>query len=221
MRRRTCARAEMNSSRSGGCAGHVPDLRAAHAADFAPVPHTAVEFIPPRTIISGPGQDSWVECWPAGSPGTRPACRPRRSGSARARPPCPPKPGWRMEARVPRAGPVVPPCTPLRDGSGRAGYRSGVSRRPPRPFREPRPSGRRRGRFGMWGPIPYYSTRTRRGSEVSVGGCGCCLPIPLLAALGLFTFVRLVARELRRRPRVRHSRNGRCGPRTAGGRIGR
>jgi hypothetical protein len=42
---------------------------------------------------------------------------------------------------------------------------------------------RPRGRFGFWGPVPYYSTRTRRGSEVSVGGCGCCLPIPLLAVL--------------------------------------
>jgi hypothetical protein len=49
----------------------------------------------------------------------------------------------------------------------------------------------------MWGPIPYYSTRTRRGSEVSVGGCGCCLPIPLLAALGLCAFVRLLAGALR------------------------
>ncbi|MCA1695247.1 MAG: hypothetical protein LC749_11235 [Actinobacteria bacterium] len=47
------------------------------------------------------------------------------------------------------------------------------------------PEGHRpRGRFGFWGPVPYYSTRTRRGSEVSVGGCGCCLPIPLLAVLG-------------------------------------
>lgn len=50
----------------------------------------------------------------------------------------------------------------------------------PVPFDAPR----RRGRFGLWGPVPYYSTRTRRGSEVSVGGCGCCLPIPLLAVLG-------------------------------------
>ena len=38
------------------------------------------------------------------------------------------------------------------------------------------------GRFGFWGPVPYYRTRTRRGSEVSVGGCGCCLPIPFLVA---------------------------------------
>lgn len=42
---------------------------------------------------------------------------------------------------------------------------------------------RPRRRFGFWGPVPYYSARTRRGSEVTVGGCGCCLPIPLLAVL--------------------------------------
>jgi hypothetical protein len=38
------------------------------------------------------------------------------------------------------------------------------------------------GRFGFWGPVPYYSTRTRGGSEVSVGGC--CLLIPLLGLVG-------------------------------------
>jgi hypothetical protein len=36
---------------------------------------------------------------------------------------------------------------------------------------------RRRGRVGLFGPFPYYSTTTRRGARVSVGGC--CLPIPL------------------------------------------
>ncbi len=35
----------------------------------------------------------------------------------------------------------------------------------------------RRGRMGFFGPIPYYSTRTRRGSSVTVGGC--CLPLVL------------------------------------------
>jgi hypothetical protein len=39
-------------------------------------------------------------------------------------------------------------------------------------------------RFGFWGPVPPYSTRTRRGSDISVGGCGCCLPISLMAVLG-------------------------------------
>ena len=80
------------------------------------------------------------------------------------------------------------------------GYRTGMeppSRRfgvrRPRPFREPPPyDPRPRGRFGMWGPIPYYSTRTRRGSEVSVGGCGCCLPIPLLVGFGLVGLGRAV-----------------------------
>jgi hypothetical protein len=37
-------------------------------------------------------------------------------------------------------------------------------------------------RFGFWGPVPYYSTRTRGGSEVSVGGC--CLLIPLVSLVG-------------------------------------
>lgn len=37
---------------------------------------------------------------------------------------------------------------------------------------------RRRGRTGMYGPFPYYSTRTRGGSRVTVSGC--CLPIPLV-----------------------------------------
>jgi hypothetical protein len=49
------------------------------------------------------------------------------------------------------------------------------------PWGAPRP--RRRG--GFYGPFPYYSTRTRRGSRVTVSGC--CLPIPLgvVAATGL------------------------------------
>ncbi|MFI7579643.1 hypothetical protein [Kocuria kalidii] len=43
-------------------------------------------------------------------------------------------------------------------------------------------SGRRGGRAGRRSgfrmlPIPGYSTRTRRGTNVSVGGC--CLPIPI------------------------------------------
>jgi hypothetical protein len=36
---------------------------------------------------------------------------------------------------------------------------------------------RRHRRTGMYGPFPYYSTRTRGGSRVTVSGC--CLPIPL------------------------------------------
>jgi hypothetical protein len=38
------------------------------------------------------------------------------------------------------------------------------------------------GRFGFWGPVPLHSTRTRHGSEVSVGGC--CLLIPLVSLIG-------------------------------------
>jgi hypothetical protein len=44
----------------------------------------------------------------------------------------------------------------------------------------------RRSRGGLF-PLPHYSTRTRRGTRVSVGGC--CLPIPLtlVAAAGAAT----------------------------------
>ena len=53
-------------------------------------------------------------------------------------------------------------------------------------------SRRRSSGFGMRGPFPSYSGRTRRGSRVTV--TGCCLPIPLgmLAVL-----VAAVARLLR------------------------
>jgi hypothetical protein len=44
--------------------------------------------------------------------------------------------------------------------------------------------------------MPYYSTRTRRGSEVSVGGCGCCLPIPLMAGLGTVWALRALWQRL-------------------------
>lgn len=56
---------------------------------------------------------------------------------------------------------------------------------------------RRRGRFDLWGPVPYYSTRTRRGSEVSVGGCGCCLPISLIGALSTVGALRALWRRMR------------------------
>ncbi|MHA6625648.1 hypothetical protein ACU61A_09480 [Pseudonocardia sichuanensis] len=65
------------------------------------------------------------------------------------------------------------------------------------PVRGPRRREGRRGRFGFWGPVPHYSTRTRRGSEVSVGGCGCCLPIPLIAVLATAAGLRAVWRRLR------------------------
>ncbi len=60
-----------------------------------------------------------------------------------------------------------------------------------------RPLRRPRGRFGLWGPVPYYSTRTRRGSEVSVGGCGCCLPISLLGVLSTVGVLRVLWRRMR------------------------
>jgi hypothetical protein len=44
----------------------------------------------------------------------------------------------------------------------------------------------------MWGPFPRFSTRTRRGSRVTVSGC--CLPIPL----GLLLSIGLAAQALRR-----------------------
>jgi hypothetical protein len=52
-------------------------------------------------------------------------------------------------------------------------------------------------RFGLWGPFPYYAHRTRRGAEVSVGGCGCCLPIPLLVATGTVGGIWALWRRLR------------------------
>jgi hypothetical protein len=55
------------------------------------------------------------------------------------------------------------------------------------PFAYGRP---RRGRVRFVGPFPTYSTRTRRGSRVSVSGC--CLPIPLALALGTATAVRVL-----------------------------
>jgi hypothetical protein len=52
---------------------------------------------------------------------------------------------------------------------------------------------RPRGRGGFYGPLPYYSRRTRGGSRVTVSGC--CLPIPL----GLLATLAAGARLLRRR----------------------
>ena len=44
------------------------------------------------------------------------------------------------------------------------------------------PSRRRSSGFGMFGPFPTYSRRTRGGSHVRV--TGCCLPLPLTLAVG-------------------------------------
>ena len=53
--------------------------------------------------------------------------------------------------------------------------------------------GRRTGGFRFFGPFPTYSTRTRRGSRVTVSGC--CLPIPLALSVG----AALAARAFLRR----------------------
>lgn len=54
--------------------------------------------------------------------------------------------------------------------------------------------GPRRGGFGMF-PFPGYSTTTRNGTSITVGGC--CLPLPLgclatTLAVGGFAVSRLV-----------------------------
>jgi hypothetical protein len=63
-----------------------------------------------------------------------------------------------------------------------------------RDIRMARPSRRR---FGFWVPVPHYTTRTRRGSQTSVGGCGCCLPIPLLVVVSAAGAVRTLSRRTR------------------------
>jgi hypothetical protein len=50
----------------------------------------------------------------------------------------------------------------------------------------------RRGGFGLWGPFPSYSRRTRRGSQMRV--TGCCLPIPLALVLSTGFAVRALLR---------------------------
>ncbi|HEX2103794.1 MAG TPA: hypothetical protein VHF51_09090 [Solirubrobacteraceae bacterium] len=57
----------------------------------------------------------------------------------------------------------------------------------------PRHARRRAGRMRMVGPFPTYSTRTRRGSRVTVSGC--CLPIPLTLAAGVALGARGVLRR--------------------------
>jgi hypothetical protein len=58
--------------------------------------------------------------------------------------------------------------------------------------RQRRSMQRGRGRGGFWGPFPYYSRRTRGGSNVTVSGC--CLPL----ALALFALPLLALRALMR-----------------------
>jgi hypothetical protein len=59
-----------------------------------------------------------------------------------------------------------------------------------------RRSGRRQG-FGMWGPFPSYSRRTRGGGSIRV--TGCCLPLALgMSALATLPPALLV-RHMRQR----------------------
>jgi hypothetical protein len=53
--------------------------------------------------------------------------------------------------------------------------------------------GRYRGRGGFFGPLPYYSHRTRGGGRVTVSGC--CLSIPLTLALSLAAGLRALVRR--------------------------
>lgn len=77
-------------------------------------------------------------------------------------------------------------------------FRSAVRRSlSPRSSMDPYPGARPRGRFGFWGPVPHYTRRTRSGGEVSVGGCGCCLPIPLAVGLATVGALRAVGRRSR------------------------
>jgi hypothetical protein len=66
-------------------------------------------------------------------------------------------------------------------GSGRRPGRYGYGQR------------RRSSGFGMMGPFPSYSRRSRRGVNVSVGGC--CLPIPLALTVMLGGAFRMLARR--------------------------
>jgi hypothetical protein len=66
-------------------------------------------------------------------------------------------------------------------------------RRPARYGRLPHYARRSRGRGGFFGPFPYYSGRTRRGSRVTV--TGCCLPIPLGMVAALAVGARLLTRH--------------------------
>ncbi|MCW3009862.1 MAG: hypothetical protein JWO90_266 [Solirubrobacterales bacterium] len=79
----------------------------------------------------------------------------------------------------------------LRRLLGRPGRSSAVRRRPGSLLiSSSRHRHARRGGFGLLGPVPTYTRRTRGGGRVSVGGC--CLPIPLALVLGSVGALRLV-----------------------------
>jgi hypothetical protein len=52
---------------------------------------------------------------------------------------------------------------------------------------------RQSGGFRFFGPFPTYSTRTRRGSRVTVSGC--CLPIPLALTIAAAAGARAALRR--------------------------
>jgi hypothetical protein len=52
---------------------------------------------------------------------------------------------------------------------------------------------RSRGRGGLF-PFPHYSTRTRGGSRVTIGGC--CLPLALTLGVGISATLAAVVRLL-------------------------
>ena len=71
---------------------------------------------------------------------------------------------------------------------GRSSSRSHARRHDRRGYGRRRSSG-----FGMTGPFPSYTRRTRGGGRVSVGGC--CLPIPLTLILALAAAFRTLVRR--------------------------
>ncbi len=77
-------------------------------------------------------------------------------------------------------------------GDRRRGYRQGWGYPGP-PTRYGYGRRPQRGGFRMVGPFPSYSTRTRGGARVSVGGC--CLPIPLTLAIAVLGAVRVLVRR--------------------------
>jgi hypothetical protein len=58
-------------------------------------------------------------------------------------------------------------------------------------------SRRREGGFGLWGPFPSYSRRTRSGGSIRV--TGCCLPLALGLGAAASVAPALLVRRVRRR----------------------
>jgi hypothetical protein len=70
---------------------------------------------------------------------------------------------------------------------------SGRRQPPPRRFGGYGRRPQRRGGFGMWGPFPSYSTRTRRGTNVRI--TGCCLPLALALMAAPVVALRVLVRR--------------------------